>query len=394
MSAADGEPSLEAFAALSARLFAAAADPAQWTPFMDAFSQACGGISTHLVGHDARVGQAVAVAYSHFAPEAVQSYLTHYAALNPWAKAYALAAPGVPFAAEALCSRAQLERTEFWADWVRPQEDIAAGAGMVLLRDADRVFAIGGNIRRRDEARLQPRWMRLLGLLGPLMQHALEMNRTLALGRVELAARSLAGAVAPPAVLLLDTHGHVRHANAAAQALLGHGAGLRLAPGDRLQLPQPHQARLAQALRALDAPGRAPPQALHLHLRTPGLPPVEWEVRTAPLEPERLDTPLPALLPARGQPCLLLTFTPRTPAAAARDPAAHMVQAWRLPAAEAAVAALLAQGLTAPEIAERRNVSLHTVRAQIKSALARTGARRQQDLLRRLWAELGAGALS
>lgn len=393
MDSACNEPGLEAFSTLSAQLFAAAADPSQWPRFMAALSHASGGVSTHLVGHDAGAGRAVGVAYSHLSEDAVHSYLTHYAALNPWAKAHAQLAPGVPFAAEALCSRAQLERTEFWADWVRPQENIAAGGGMVLFRDHDRAFAIGGNIRRRDEARLQPRWMRLLTLLGPLMQHALEMNRALAGRSIELAARSVASGLAPPAVLVLDVHGHVRYANAGAQALLARGEGLRLTPHGALQLQSPHQARLVQALRALDGSGHASKvlEPLHLRLQTRGPQPVAFDVRGAPLEPDRLDVALPLSLNTPGQPCLLLTLTRCTPAATL-DPATHMVRAWGVSPAEATVTALLAQGLTPCEIAAQREVSLHTVRAQIKSVLARTGARRQQDLLRRLWSELGTAA--
>jgi DNA-binding CsgD family transcriptional regulator len=45
------------------------------------------------------------------------------------------------------------------------------------------------------------------------------------------------------------------------------------------------------------------------------------------------------------------------------------------------VALALAEGLTPAEIAEARGASLHTVRNQIKAALAKSGARRQSDLV-------------
>nr|WP_286189843.1 LuxR C-terminal-related transcriptional regulator [Labrenzia sp. R4_2] len=48
---------------------------------------------------------------------------------------------------------------------------------------------------------------------------------------------------------------------------------------------------------------------------------------------------------------------------------------------EADTALYLAEGMTAAEIAESREVSIHTVRNQIKAALSKCGCRRQADLV-------------
>ena len=57
-------------------------------------------------------------------------------------------------------------------------------------------------------------------------------------------------------------------------------------------------------------------------------------------------------------------------------------RAYRLSAAEASVAMALAEGTTPGEIAERRAVSLHTVRTQIKATLKKLGASAIPDLVR------------
>ncbi|ODM32966.1 LuxR family transcriptional regulator [Marinobacter adhaerens] len=49
--------------------------------------------------------------------------------------------------------------------------------------------------------------------------------------------------------------------------------------------------------------------------------------------------------------------------------------------AEAAVAALLAQGLSASDVAERKQISIHTARQHIKSLLAKNGYRKQTELV-------------
>ncbi|MDN3718714.1 helix-turn-helix transcriptional regulator [Roseibium salinum] len=52
--------------------------------------------------------------------------------------------------------------------------------------------------------------------------------------------------------------------------------------------------------------------------------------------------------------------------------------------AEAETSLMLADGRTPAEIAASRQVSLHTVRNQIKAALAKSGCRRQSELVRKI----------
>lgn len=57
--------------------------------------------------------------------------------------------------------------------------------------------------------------------------------------------------------------------------------------------------------------------------------------------------------------------------------------------AEAAVAADLAQGLSASDVAERKQISIHTARQHIKSLLAKNGYRKQTELVSMLVRALG-----
>jgi DNA-binding CsgD family transcriptional regulator len=74
--------------------------------------------------------------------------------------------------------------------------------------------------------------------------------------------------------------------------------------------------------------------------------------------------------------------------AAAAPPADAQALAARfdLTRREAEVALALVGGASADEIARAAGVSVHTVRNQIKSALAKTGSRRQADLVRMMMA--------
>src|SRR5690606_35577810 len=59
--------------------------------------------------------------------------------------------------------------------------------------------------------------------------------------------------------------------------------------------------------------------------------------------------------------------------------------AFELTPAEAQVAAQLARGVSAVEIAAERGVSTQTIRAQIRAVFEKTGIKRQSDLIRLLF---------
>ncbi|ACR14653.1 transcriptional regulator, LuxR family [Teredinibacter turnerae T7901] len=65
----------------------------------------------------------------------------------------------------------------------------------------------------------------------------------------------------------------------------------------------------------------------------------------------------------------------------------RLILSWTdMTVAEAGVAALLCEGLTLPDIAARRGVSLGTVRQQVKAAIQKAGCRSQAQLIARLLA--------
>lgn len=385
--------SLREFEQLTSLMFAAALEPARWSDFLDALSRVAGGIGTHMFGHDIAARQSFGLFYSHYAEDYVDSYLQYYAAKNPWASGCFLAPQGVPVYSESVCPRAELLRTEFHNDWLRPQDDISAGGGIILFRENDRMFAIGGNIRQRDEKRLQGRWMRLLGHIGPFLQHAIDINRALAAQAIEKAALAGGANASGNAILVLEGNGRIRFANPAAQALIARGRPLRVDLHGRLEfVDEPARGLLRRALHALERQAgeiAARFVAASAHSLNPANPPdIAHDCRTARFIPDALSTALPVALIDPNRPCLLLTLTPLAPTI---HPLCRLAAAWRLTPSEAEIALLLGDGLCTQEIAEQRQVSVHTVRAQIKSLLAKSSARRQADLVRQIVTLCGTG---
>lgn len=60
----------------------------------------------------------------------------------------------------------------------------------------------------------------------------------------------------------------------------------------------------------------------------------------------------------------------------------HLRRMFGLTAAEARVAALIAEGVQVADVAETLKISIHTVRTQLKNIFAKTGVGRQNELVR------------
>ena len=169
-------------------------------------------------------------------------------------------------------------------------------------------------------------------------------------------------------VLGLNVRGQVLYANAAAEALLHAGTVLRLHYGT-LQASQPgeHQTLIQALHRASllgqDVQGR--PEE-HLTFSRDGLPPLSG-----------LLLPVTKRWPERGFTLLL-----KDPAARRTPPPVLLQHLYGLTPAEARVAALLTDGLTLDEIGAHLGTATATVRNQLKQVFAKTGARRQGDLIR------------
>ena len=100
--------------------------------------------------------------------------------------------------------------------------------------------------------------------------------------------------------------------------------------------------------------------------------------RIAHLGPDRLDYPPFGILLGSTERCLLVALSGER-----RGDGGETVRGrYGLTGGEMNVALHIADGLTPREIAELRDVSIHTVRNQLKSAMSKMDARRQADLVR------------
>lgn len=373
----------EQLAEVTSVLFAAALDQSRWQDFLTRLSTHAGIVSTHLYGYDLATNFALEPLNHGYDPVFMRSYATHYGALNAWAAGLGRAPIGQPVTSAECLPEEELFKTEFYHDWVRPQGDVRAGAGVVLARDSSRFFVLGGNMVQRHSHR-ESDWVRTLGLLAPHMCMSLEIGRTLFDG----AANSAFGVPAAPggggAVLAVTPRRRVLYANAAALFLAETGRVLAYDHAGRIVLADPEaDAALGVALGKLHwakgpMSGSVRAQDSQGNVRV---------MRFARIESERLGYIPVGIQTNSGEPLLLVSIRLDEGPSALRK---TLRERFGLTESEIAVAMLIGDGLQADEIAQQRDVSVHTVRDQIKASLRKTGAARQAGLIRILH-ELQAG---
>lgn len=158
-------------------IYAAATGRAGWQDLLSQlrvdFDHAYMALHAHDTLEQRNIGM-VGVGYSK---PYLDSFIRHYAAINPWSEVAGRARIGVAQPSEALLPPAALYRTEWYNDWIRPQEDISTGAGITLARDAHRIFRISCNIRLADRDRLQPVVIDTLNGLAPHLRRAFAIYR-------------------------------------------------------------------------------------------------------------------------------------------------------------------------------------------------------------------------
>lgn len=176
-------------------------------------------------------------------------------------------------------------------------------------------------------------------------------------------------------VALATLDGAVLHANVAAQELLRQQDGLSLAAGGRLVASRPTE---TNALRALLAGCAAPTGGGALSMPRPsGARP--FEVLAVPLSTvNRRD------VPQRASAIVFL----HDPEGGAEPLPGMLASLYRLTPAESRLATELLGHLTLGEIAERRDVSVATLRSQLKGLFGKTATNRQSELIGLLTASL------
>lgn len=296
----------------------------------------------------------------------LERYALHYAAQDILA-AHIMAAPIARFYASNLdLSADQFDLdSPFFKEWLIPQ-DIAFAAGAILLPEGDWLSQIFVQ-RGADQGPFERAELNQLNRLVPHMQRALQLRHRLA--GLQLGEQMLTGwlDMLNMPTLLLDERGRVAYQNQRAADLFRSCAELSVKDGHLLAGNQTESRQLNVAItNAIAARWQ----------------PASMASAVARISRQRRQAPLMALITTIGQGntggALLFIFDPEQTPSVTR---AALRKLFRFSEAEAALAAGLCAGFSLETMAIKREVSINTLKTQLKSLFSKTGVNRQSDLV-------------
>lgn len=371
-------------------LYDAALDPERWQAFLDALPGPFGGACGVLHSYD--VATAATPSFHHFGddPVFISSYANYFHSINPYPPARLETLPvGKVVHASDLLAPEIARRTEFYADFMRPQGITTDHLGASLHNDGHRVTLLAicphGSVYRNNRDTYKSRFALLL----PHLMHAVEINRVMAAARTAEQVLGTSLDALRLAAFVVDRTGHLLLANQKAEDLLRDDSVLCTDRSKRLCAANcVDNARLAAAIAyALRPPMALTTQPVRLTSQASGRAFVAWAI---PMRPEQPDGPVhrSRFLLGLSVEAAVLVIVGAAECALSIPP--EVIQAaFKLSIAEARLVSALVAGRTLTEYARDSGHSRNTVRNQIASVLEKTGMRRQADLVTAIVGTLG-----
>lgn len=367
---------LDQYDKLVAAAYAAGLEPSRWHEFCHLLEESLVGVLFMLQGHDLRSNSNILYITEKLNREFVKSYHEYYSTKNPWMPALQSAPVGVPLIPDDVVPRELLFRTEFYNDWILPQDNIASGAGIVIFNEADRMLALTGNIRISDEEKYQANALNTLARLAPHLQRAFEIQRIL-MGTGLLAKGLFIERDHPgSAAFMIGSDGSIIFVNSLAETLLREGRLLRATSKKFLHcVNQAADNKLYSGLaairtRKLDLCD----DEFFLGADSFG---VTIPARLVPITVEPENCHFYRLFAYGAFPAAILVVT----RPAGETYSRRLLHEYGLTHAELRVATSLAKGMSLDEHAQRAGISRHTARNQLKSIFEKTATHRQAQLV-------------
>lgn len=350
-------------------IYDAAVEPGRWPAFLDAFAATYPGGRGVMVHVDTAAPTACWAVAANWDQAWTVAYDAYYGARNPWLPGIAKRSVGLAVAAEAMLPEADLKRTEFFHDFLAPQE-LGTGVGVTLLQDGSRLMAASVLFQRRGET-ATPQQVRRLARFAPHLARAARIQRRLS--GLELARRTAEATLDRLAAGIVVTDGQARvlFVNEAAQRIIDKADGLSIGRNGALSPAQRgEEALLHQLIQRTAAPGPQAGGAVTVRRRS--------ERRPFGL----LVAPLRLLSDSLGIECATAVIFVSDPEEGHPPPTTILRTLYGLTAAEARIAAAIVEGETPETIAGRHAIREGTVRQHLKSILSKTETHRQSELVR------------
>jgi DNA-binding CsgD family transcriptional regulator len=351
--------------------YEAATDPSRWIDFLRLFGEAIHAPSAVFLIHDKTHRKADASGVTGVEPAWVKSYQEYFVTINPWLEGNPFRR-GVVAVGEQILNDRELVRTEFYNDFLRPQ-DWFYSCGVLIAQDQLTISEISA-VRSRRAGSFTSNEVGLFEYLAPHLQCAVRIHNRIA--GLESGLNAATGALDrfPTGIVAVDSDARVILTNRAADSILKRGDGLISRDGLRAASRQ-ETAKLRNAIAAVCTErdsGILKPETVVQVYRPSGLKP--FEVLVCPLPSHS------SLRKGRAAAALFIT----DPEEGTRLDSRMLRQLFGLTPAEIRLCIALAEGKSVEEYAREAAISSNTARTHVKRIYSKTGVRRQSELVRLL----------
>ncbi len=348
-------------------------DTSVWTEFMRRLVAVINGRSARLLVMNKKADAVERSLKVGIDDQYHQQYIDYYVNLCPWRPELSSKTPGRLYSTylDFSCPQKDFLKTEFYNDWARPQ-DIAHGiCGTIHTQGTNTVQLLVQRTRGQDYFTHEETGF-VNGLV-PHMQRALELARRFH----QTGAINMAVEQSSLPFMFLGERGQILFITKSAERIIDEEPNLSIKQYCLTSKDSKLNNKLKNLIQTvvLSVRGR-----WHSAGGILALPRKSKSDLTLVVNPVGGNT-REALLPDQRSFAVLFFYDPETSATLKRD---ILDSYYGLTSAEADVAELLANGNELKEIAEINQVSLNTVRNQLKSIFIKTNTSRQAELVSRL----------
>jgi DNA-binding CsgD family transcriptional regulator len=306
-------------------------------------------------------------------PDFVKSFGEHFAYVNPWARYWSSRKSTIIALSEDVYPARLFARSEFYNDWLLPQNRAEAAAGMKLVGERDEAVYLLLHFPVAKSGLYDRAGVEILKRVRGNFERSVNLARHL---RTDIEA-SLADAALVErgrcAAFIVDGARLLCDANAKGEQLLSAGGAVAVRNGRCHLNDKEADARFGAALEKL-ARG-IPTDVSRIALRGAA---GAWQLSRAAIPPPPTSSAIASLLPPRRM--ILVLVTDLNPKVIATD-AALFAGLFGLTPAEIALCRRLLLGESLAETADQLAITEGTARTRLKAILHKTGTARQSQLM-------------
>jgi len=355
-------------------IYAAALEPARWPGVLVAIAGAVNSPGAVLQVQSRATGAVLFAAAGGIEEAALDEYTRRWAAQDPRLAVGLPGRVGETLSAEEHLDLAGFRRSAIYNEFLAPLE-LGATLGAIVHADRE-IFVAAAAQRALRPPGFDAEEKRSFAALVPHLARATKIGHEL--GAAAAARRSFCATLdyLPRGVLLVDARLGLRYANRYAEEVLAAEDGLRVERGALAASAPEATAALRRLVAGAADPAACGPSSAggYLALPRPSLRRA-LELLVAPLTPE-----LAPIATGRAVAALFLVDPERR----LDLPLEALRQLYGLTPAEARLAALVGEGLGLPEVAARLGIARETAKSNLRAVFAKTGTRRQSELVRLL----------